>query len=569
MVRTLWVSLFLILFVQIAHAEKSEVDYWNETSMDIGVLKKFINNDICYRNQKLFAACVVALNTYANASEENMALYTHDYRLAHTDLVGEIKKSYGGLVLANTNDISSSKKELTVRQQAMLDKLNRESYFESLKSFYASSPRTDFSGILTDLSLKVKNRNEEKYHLGQAYNEFIQMFFDPHSGIMPTAAFEQTMKPEMNFGGLGLEVGQGEGGVLINGFLENSSGREAGLQEGDLIVRVEDQDVTKMPLDKSVALLKGTENTKVKILVQRDTQQIEVEAVRRQVNIKTVQARIVHHLERTFAYVKVTQFTSKVCSNISENIKLLNARSEAKISGIILDLRGDPGGLLGEGSCVGKLFVGKEKTIVTVREFNGQVQPPEEIEFPKATAEEYEALKNLPMVVLINQGSASASEIVAGALQDYKRAWLVGERSFGKGTVQGVFPTNKFPQIGNAFGVQGEFSIKLTTARFYLPSNTSNQMIGITPEFTVPFKPGATEDERFFPREEDRYINAFSSVTEKRVNLRPDETAKILGCAKEERAEKVYAQLKASHKIADYQLLKAQEILDCSIGLRL
>jgi carboxyl-terminal processing protease len=282
----------------------------------------------------------------------------------------------------------------------------------------------------------------------------------------------------------------------------------------------------------------------VKLKVLRDGKEISLDIVRDTIKQDNLEAKVVSDLGRKIGVIKLRSFMDKnACGKMGQ--KLLSLESTDKVEGIVLDLRGNGGGLLDQAVCMGGLFFGK-KVVVKVRDLQGGTFKDMFGSLPAATA--------LPVVALIDAGSASASEVLSGALQDQQRAWVVGERSFGKGSVQA-------PSI---FAGNEKIVLYKTVQRFYQPLGRTNQIVGIEPNFVRPIKPNATEEERFALRERDYFPNALDAESQAWVETRKEKVAKVESCvASGKLAEKKYAELTAARSNADYQLLAAQEVLNC------
>jgi carboxyl-terminal processing protease len=229
------------------------------------------------------------------------------------------------------------------------------------------------------------------------------------------------------------------------------------------------------------------------------------------------------------------------CEVIGQKIEKLTADGA---KGLVFDLRGNGGGLLDEAICIGGLFAG-QKVIVKVKDL--------EANSFEDKPSFHDSITSLPLVILIDAGSASASEVVSGAMQDHRRAWILGERSFGKGTVQAPQPF-----------LSRDIVLFRTIQRFYQPLGRTNQLVGIFPDFEVPATPDATADERFRLREADIYPHALKAESGDWKQPRPDEVSAVGACvAKDSLAKKAYAAAKAKKAAVDYQLLSAEEVLKC------
>ncbi|MCC2959988.1 S41 family peptidase [Massilia sp. IC2-278] len=304
---------------------------------------------------------------------------------------------------------------------------------------------------------------------------------DPHSGYLDPAAYRELREgTEGRFVGLGIEIGQSdEGYVEIVAPMEDSPAERAGIQAGDLITRIDGADVRGLGLDEAVKRMRGTPGTRVTLTIARVSapQPLVLTVERREIVQKSVKAKIV---EPGYAWLRIAQFQEPTVDDMAAKLAEL-ARKEPHLKGLVLDLRNDPGGLLQGAIGVAAAFLPEGVEIVST---NGQLAEMRQRFYGRP---EYYMLrsgrdplagvpnlfKTLPLVVLVNTGSASASEIVAGALQDHKRASIVGTRTFGKGSVQTIRP------IGT------DAAVKLTTARYYTPAGRSIQARGIVPDFAV------------------------------------------------------------------------------------
>jgi carboxyl-terminal processing protease len=290
---------------------------------------------------------------------------------------------------------------------------------------------------------------------------------DPHSGYMNPQSFrDMQAQTRGEFGGLGIEVTMEEGLIKVVAPVDDTPAAKAGIMANDIITQLDDEAVQGLTIDKAVDKMRGPVNTKIKLTIVRkgSDKPIEVTIVRDIIRVKSVRS---HPEGSDVGYIRVTQFNERTTDALKQAINDLNSQLGAdKIKGYILDLRNNPGGLLDEAISVSDTFLEKGEIVST----RGRI--PEENE--RFSARHGAMIKGKPLIVLINGGSASASEIVAGALQDQKRATLIGTRSFGKGSVQTIIP------LGGGNG-----ALRLTTARYYTPSGHSIQAKGITPDIQV------------------------------------------------------------------------------------
>src|SRR6266404_4881777 len=303
---------------------------------------------------------------------------------------------------------------------------------------------------------------------------------DPHSAYLDQEAFKELqVGTQGQFGGLGIEVGMEDGFVKVISPIEDTPAFKAGVKPGDLIVKLDETPVKGMTLTDAVKKMRGKPNTQITLTISRkgETVPIVVTLTRAIIRVQSVKSKTI---EAGYVWVRVSQFQEATAENLVKQLDALFRSGQVK--GLVLDLRNDPGGLLHGAVAVSSAFLPAKSLIVST---DGRAEDAKKKFF--ATPDDYlrgsrgedvlksipSAVKTVPMVVLVNGGSASASEIVAGALQDHKRATVIGTQTFGKGSVQTIMP------LGN------NTAIKLTTARYYTPGGRSIQALGITPDIVV------------------------------------------------------------------------------------
>ncbi len=283
---------------------------------------------------------------------------------------------------------------------------------------------------------------------------------DPHSTYLNYDELnELKVQTKGEFGGLGIEVTLENGFVKVISPIDDTPAAKAGIKSGDLITHLDDEPVLGMTLSEAVTIMRGKVGSKIKLTVNRnENENLQISITRAIIQLKAVKSRI----ENNIGYIRVSSFNQKVDREIIDSI---NKFKNKNLIGYVLDLRNNPGGLLDQAVNVTDIFLGRGE-IVSTRGRNGK-------QGSRYNAVKKDLINGLPLVVLINQGSASASEIVAGALQDHKRAIIMGTKSFGKGSVQTIIPSGE------------EVAIKLTTAKYYTPSGRSIQKTGIDPDILV------------------------------------------------------------------------------------
>ena len=286
---------------------------------------------------------------------------------------------------------------------------------------------------------------------------------DPHSSFMNADTFkDMQVQTRGEFGGLGIEVSMEEGLVKVVSPIDDTPAFRAGIQAGDFIIEINGESVIGMSLGDAVDRMRGKINTEIVITVLRGKEDpFEVTIIRDRIKIQSVRSR----KEGNAAYLRITSFNEKTQSGLLKEMKKLKEELGNNISGIVLDLRNNPGGLLEQAIAVSDAFLNQGEIVSTRGRTNRGQQ--------RFNATKGDISDGLPIVVLINSGSASASEIVAGALQDHKRAIIMGTTSFGKGSVQTIIP------------VQKDSAMRLTTAKYFTPSGRSIQATGIVPDIIV------------------------------------------------------------------------------------
>ncbi|MFM1866188.1 MAG: Carboxy-terminal-processing protease [Pseudomonadota bacterium] len=305
---------------------------------------------------------------------------------------------------------------------------------------------------------------------------------DPHSTFLDEDHFKEMQQGTAGeFGGLGIEVGMEDGFVKVISPIEDTPAFKAGLQSGDLIIKLDDKSVKGMTLNDAVKLMRGKPGSTINVQILRkgkDTP-FDVKITRAQIKSQSVKAKLI---QEDYGYLRVTQFQERTGEDVAKSINKLFAENKKPLNGIILDMRNNPGGLLNAAVAVSAAFIPEGELVVYTEgrakdsKMHLTAIPENFIRDPKGNNYINKLppeIKKTPMVVLVNNGSASASEIVAGALQDHKRALIVGTKSFGKGSVQSILPMNN----GTA--------IKLTTARYFTPKGRSIQAKGIDPDIIV------------------------------------------------------------------------------------
>lgn len=295
---------------------------------------------------------------------------------------------------------------------------------------------------------------------------------DPHSSYLdPNEFSDLKVSTSGKFGGLGIEVTMEDGVVKVISPIDDTPADRAGIKAGDMIIRLNEMPIKGMSLKDAVEKMRGERGSEVNLTIFRksETKPLTVKLVRDIIKVKSVRSKV---LDDQYGYVRISQFQTRTSEDLASAIETLTKTTNNQLKGIILDLRNNPGGVLDASVKTSDLFLDKDKlkhdALIVYTE--GRL-PGSKIEEKAAAGD---ILKGKPIVVIINEGSASAAEIVAGALQDHKRALVVGNQTFGKGSVQTVLP------------LRDQHGLKLTTALYYTPSGRSIQAKGISPDIEIP-----------------------------------------------------------------------------------
>ena len=377
-----------------------------------------------------------------------------------------------------------------------------------------------FGEVMERAKLNYVEEVSDKKLIESAINGMLTSL-DPHSSYLDAESFnymnEQT---KGKFGGLGIEVTMDNGLVKVVSPIDDTPAAKAGIKAGDYITHINGETVVGMSLNDAVSKMRGKVGEKVKLSIRRvNSKPIELTIKRQEIKIQSVKSEI---KDDSIAYIRISSFTEDVDDSVSKAITDAKKKLKNKLLGIVIDVRNNPGGLLDQAVDVSDLFLEKGE-IVSTRSRN-------EADTIKFMANEGDVAKGLPIVVMINEGSASASEILAGALQDHHRAIILGERSFGKGSVQTVIPLRDYG------------AMRLTTARYYTPSGRSIQAKGIEPDIEV--KPAKVEE-----------LESYA------LNISEADLNNALKNDSDVSADSEKKNGKSKEDLADYQLVRALDLV--------
>ncbi|MGH8507578.1 MAG: S41 family peptidase [Gammaproteobacteria bacterium] len=405
----------------------------------------------------------------------------------------------------------------------------------------ASNPRTglplDELRTFTEVFAKIKSDYVEEVDDVDLLESAIRGMLaglDPHSAYLDPDAYGGLQEGTSGeFGGLGIEVGMEDGFVKVIAPIDDTPAQQAGIKAGDLIVRLDDTPVKGLSLNDAVKMMRGKPGTAIQLTIVREGEEkpLAISVKRAVIKVQSVKSRT---LEPQLGYVRISHFQTRTGEDLITALDTLKRENKYKLSGLILDLRNNPGGILGSAVAVADVFM--EKGLIVLTKGRGKES---ELRFD---AKPKDALNGAPIVVLVNGGSASASEIVAGALQDTRRAVLMGSKTFGKGSVQTILPMNN-----NA-------ALKLTTARYYTPSGRSIQAEGIVPDIILDrVKVAAAENPALDEIKESNLTRHLSNGQQPPAEPTPVETKPTDAKANPENGEALAT--------SDYELYEALNLL--------
>lgn len=429
------------------NSEKQKIEsYWDKTALGFSEVSEIINNQKCNSSASYYKACLAAL-------------------------------SQSALTLQKQLDLQSGRLKDVVESEYLSEKNEKD-----LMNLYGQTltSRLDFEKELQELIQGAKKEDLKSSFYGRMINAFLSVYVDPHTYVLPQNFYSNVgskMDRSKFFVGISYEKIQGE--FYIRRVAKNSDAELAGIRVGDKLVSVDSLDLKNMNYSDFSDLMTNEEKTGFAFVVQRGEQTLNLKLQRTYRQLSHVQYSLIKS-NKNYAYVNFTKFGSGACLEIARAIQ--TAREE-KVGGMVLDLRDNAGGQMEQAACITGLFLGKNKKAYYVEYFSPDL--PNEVAL---TSEEQ--LYDGPLVVLINSSSASSSELLAGALQEYGRALVVGERSFGKGTFQEPEMWKLNPKV----------TLYKTQGFYLLPSRNSTQLRGVEPDVVV-------EENELARREENLYFN--------------------------------------------------------------
>ncbi len=545
-----------------AWAKKTEDEHWKDIGLPFATAEKILNETECYASDLEFFACARAMNALASYETDSRIFVTEEYRKSDTEL-GSAIQSFGPISMVKPKKSKAKSPSESIKQSRIEKAAIRKSWSDLYKD--SKAPKIDFAEVLKYFSKQSYFAEKESAMVAAVVNAVMEVTKDPHTNLIPKAYWDESNTAgASDIVGIGAVLQKTEKGgtdyILVVRPVEDGPALKAGLKAGDLILKVDGQDVVGKSLDAVTEKIRGKEGVEVELEVERGTTTVTLKITRAKITIKNLTYKMVGP-KKEVALIKLRSFVEydskgnpTSCPEVKAALKSV-AASGAK--SLVFDIRDNGGGLLSEADCISNAFLELktgEATVLT-KELGtaGRVT-----RLPTGTPEKVTSL--LPMVLLINSGSASASEIMAGALQDYQRAFLVGERTFGKGSVQtlGRFGTGKLPIYE-----------KKTVARFYMPSGRTNQIVGVSPDLEIYSVPNPTVDDKIAFREEDLYA-ALPAVGSAWKQPRASTVSKLETCVQKTGTAESDLAANASSAIPfDYQQAAAIDAAVCIVTEKL
>jgi len=543
--KTLFILLIAIFSTSAqtnASDEKTISQYWQETGLNAQDLKHFFSTKICYSDQDAFLGCIAGLNALAGAHTPPFILKAGTgYKsifLGHPEREPDLRK------LTKTQIIQHYKKTKTDWRTHWL------------KAYQATkTKKVNFDFFRIWAKNHILKPSIEAELTAFAINSYLKTTNDPHTHISPLQfrRDQNALKPK-SFAGIGVTLSKtaGVSGILVNSVRPESTAEKMGIVAGDLITKVDGAATLKWTIEQAVKKIRGEPGTMVHVSVKRGTIALEFEIQRASLSNDNVSAKMLNTPLKNSAigYIKLDDFSMQgTCTRFLDAVQ---AKVKAGARAFIVDLRNNPGGSVSQAICVASAFLPPASNVV---EFRALYKDYEEEDGMQPTGSD-QPLTDLPVVVLIDAGSASAAEILAGALRDHKRAVLVGDRTFGKGTVQDI----------KKFSLNDKVSLTETKFYFFLPSGRTNQIYGVSPDILTYRTPDPKDDDKTFQREEDLFVNYLPPLGGHEAPHWA-ELAQIQQCNSEfgVAAQTFRNALKSALIEPDYQLGVALDVSECLI----
>lgn len=554
--------------------EKSYQEYWKEVGFKFVRVERLLTQTNCEESVAKFSGCFAAINSTLAALGSEVMVQPKG-RLESLTEKYKVLQDFGGAILievlppdAATIEARAKDKKNFVQIKAEMkqrQRLDVAALTALHKETTASGKSVQFASLAGHVkrTFVAKKPDSESFATAMGINGYLSAAKDPHTYLQPAAFLaDDARKSESEFVGVGIFTRFVDGRLFVTSPVEGSPAHLAGIHAKDEIILIDGAPLS--PEDQgNTKRIRGEKGTVVVLTVKRAGKTLDIRITRDRIVQENVTSKLLQDRNRKLGYIRLLGFEKKeACADVYIAIQELK---KVGAEGIIFDLRGNGGGLVTQATCIAGLFIGRGKPVLDIRSLLPD-EYPSEFETSKSVR-----TTTLPLVMLINSRSASASEVLSGALQDHNRALIMGERSFGKATVQAGFKFNQlsdksFPLVRESTDRTAPPAaiLMMTIARFYLPLNWTNQIIGVKPDIQVFRDPKATEEDQFDTREEDLYINSLTALGPAPKPRRPEYFKQIETCMKHSGlAEKTFDARQNDAIPPDFQVLAAEDALSC------
>jgi carboxyl-terminal processing protease len=507
-----------------------------------------VSSEACYRSESRFLSCLSAVQRLLEQAPRNLRLVVR----------GDSSFAGGPPVLVRFGSVAVLEPRARYGREAMTVAMELRASGRRIadwRRLYRSGRGRDidFSALREWLLSEVVDTDHSAAYAAAAINGYLSIE-DAHARIIPTHLIRDDratgmpgsakVADESRYSGIGVALEQVGTMPVVTGLIAGSPAALAGLRMNDVLLGIDGESFHGRPIEETLRRLRGPEGTTLELEFRRGTQLHRVRVVRREIALQNVVASVLRDGHWSWGYLRVHSFVPpNTCADARRELDGLIA---ARLGGLILDLRNNVGGRIDQAVCLADLFLGPGLMVLEMRS-TAEQQPGGRKMYTR-----FGARTELPLVTLVNAGTGSASEILAGALRDYERSLLIGERTFGKGTIQVTRPWDESGSIM-------QFS---TAARFYLPSGNGVQRVGLYPDLDVPQRPGGEPEQQLVLRLEDLYPTTLPADSQAQSRPLQQTQPVLMAClSHEDETVGIGGQLRS--EIPDYPVLRATELLHC------
>lgn len=534
----------------VAATDTPFADPWQATGLDFKFIEKRVTTEACYKTETRFLSCMSAVQQLLERSPRRLRMTLADDSSA--DAAGN-QAHYGPLVLNETPPAQRGASLGVVAE--VRARGARISVWRELYQTHASNG-IDFTRLRTWLLSELVDSEHSAADAAAAINGYLSIE-DAHARIMPASLLKGKQGAGTpgsakagsggKYSGIGVNLDLIGNRPVVTGLTPGGPAARTGLRLNDLLLSVGGVSFDGGSLEEMLSRFKGPEGTYLDLQFQRDQALHVVRVVREEISMHNVVSSVIEGGESDWGYLHVNSFVEqKTCRDVRRELKKLIA---AEVSGLILDVRNNGGGRIDQAVCVADLFLEPELVVLEMRSTRKQGRT-------HKMRTRFRTYTRLPLVTLVNAGTGSASEVLAGALRDHGRSLLLGERTFGKGTIQ-------FPRPWDRTGLIVKFS---TTDRYYLPSGNSVQRVGLEPDLHVPQYPGTDPDQQLVLRLEDFYPTTLSADSSQSIHHAAPEQVESMAClSKQDEVLKSRVEDTVQAGVLDYPLARAGELLSCML----